>query len=266
MRARLARVAVAAAFLIVVAVPARAAEPDLHRCTTVLVAFPVGTSSCPGVRPGAMYFRTSDGARCSMSFLFRGSDGRDYAASAGHCIWTESNITPAPNKEEKWDPGAGMAVVDRDDKTLGRFAYGAWTEDRDFSLIRLDPGVQPSAAMCYFGGPAGMYKTHASDPIVLKFFGNGNVIGALLPARSAVAEDTSDRFFVYAFTASAPGDSGSAVITAAGPALGTLVGLNLLGGETIITRLDESIRRAEAFTGIRFSLQTAAVTPDAIRL
>jgi hypothetical protein len=72
---------------------------------------------------------------------------------------------------------------------------------------------------------------------------------------------------VYAFTASLPGDSGSAVMTADGQALGILVDLSIgTGGTTGITRLDASIAEAERYTGIHFTLQTAALNPDIARL
>jgi hypothetical protein len=264
MRGRIARLIAAIAVLGVVAVPARATVADEHACSSVLVAFPVGSSSCPGVRPGALFFRP-DGAGCSWSFIFRGSDGRNYAASAGHCIWAESNVGPAADKEEKWAPGEGMVVQDADGAQIGRFAYGVWNDDRDFSLVRLDSGVRPSASMCYFGGPTSMYTAHSATPVFLKHFGNGLLIGEVLPARTAIAEDTSDPLFVYALAGSAPGDSGSGVITSDGKAIGTLVGLDIIG-ETIITRLDASIERAEEKTGIRFTLQTAALEPDVVRL
>src|SRR5207302_7569945 len=150
----------AAAAVFVIPFPAHAAAPSGHGCRTVLAA-PVGTSSCPGVRPGALY-QTDAGDGCSMSFLFRGGDRRYYAASAGHCIWATSNLGPSAGKEQKWRPGAGMRITDGNGDAVGRFAYGIWTNNRDFSLIRLDPGVHPSAAMCYFGGPASMYTAHSS--------------------------------------------------------------------------------------------------------
>src|SRR5438105_278130 len=105
---RFARLAVAAAAF-VVPLPVHAAAPSSQSCHVVLAA-PVGTSSCPGVRPGAVY-SVENGNGCSMSFLFRGSDSRYYAASAGHCIWATSNLGPTAGKEQAWGPGAGMSVT-----------------------------------------------------------------------------------------------------------------------------------------------------------
>ena len=254
--------AVAAAF--VVPLPAHAASPSPHGgCRTVLAA-PVGTSSCPGVRPGALY-QTDAGDGCSMSFLFRGSDRRYYAASAGHCIWATSNLGPSAGKEQKWGPGAGMRITDGNGDAVGRFAYGVWTDTRDFSLIRLDPGVESSAAMCYFGGPTSMYTPHSTSGVFIKHFGNGLVFGNTIPARTGYAPNTIDPLWVYAYAAALPGDSGSGVMTENGQAIGTLVQLDG-DGTTGITRLDASIAEAERFMRIKLRLQTAKLDPDVVHL
>ncbi len=97
MLTRLLRIAFAAAAF-VVPLPVHAAAPAHHDCRMVLTAAPVGTSSCPGARPGALY-TGENGNGCSMGFLFRGSDHRTYAASAGHCIWATSNVGSPAGKE-----------------------------------------------------------------------------------------------------------------------------------------------------------------------
>ena len=257
MKLRFARLLAATAFLVVAAVPAGAATPSPKDCGTVLAALPVGTSSCPGVRPGALFFM-ENGNGCSMSFVFRGSDGRDYVGTGGHCIWATSNVGPSAKKEARWGPGEGGAVDDPDGRRLGRFAYGVWNDNRDFALIRLDPGVRPNPSMCYFGGPRSMYTEHTGGPVFLKHFGNGMVIGEVVPARTAVAFDTRDQYTVYAYSASTFGDSGSGAMTTDGRAVGTLVTLHV-DGTTGITRLDDSIERAQQFTGLKFTLRTAAL-------
>ena len=260
---RLARLVVAAAAF-AVPLPVHAAVPASHGCRTPLAAAPIGTSSCPGVRPGALY-SAENGNGCSMSFLFRGSNGRYYAASAGHCIWATSNIGPAAGKEQSWGPGAGMAVTDGDGQAVGRFAYGIWNDNRDFSLIRLNSGVQASGAMCYFGGPTSMYTAHSSGTVFLKHFGNGVLFGDTIPARTGFTTDTTDPLWVYMYAAAAPGDSGSGVMTEDGQAIGTLVDLDA-DGTTAITRLDASVAEAAKVMGISLTLQTARLEPDVVRL
>src|SRR5262245_45885553 len=55
-------------------------------CTLIPVpaAAPVGTGTCPGVRPGGIV--VSDVGQCTLNFLFQGSDGARYIGTAGHCI------------------------------------------------------------------------------------------------------------------------------------------------------------------------------------
>jgi hypothetical protein len=264
MGTRLLRLAVAAAAF-VVPLPVHAATPATHSCRAVLSAAPVGTSSCPGVRPGAVY-TAANGNGCSMSFLFKGSDDRMYAASAGHCIWATSNVGPSAGKEESWGPGAGMVVTDGSGATIGQFAYGVWDDTRDFSLIRLNPGVDASGAMCYFGGPVSMYTAHTPGTVFLKHFGDGLLFGDTIPARTAFTTDTTDPMWVWAYAASAPGDSGSGVMTEDGQAVGTLVEVDLLDGQTGITRLDASIAEAQKVLGITLTLQTAKLEPDVVHL
>jgi hypothetical protein len=261
---RLLRLLAATAVLFVAAVPAHASSPAALGCKTVLAAGPVGTTSCPGVRPGALY-SADNGNGCSMSFIFRGSDTAYYAASAGHCIWATSNIGPAAGKEAAWGPGAGMIARDATNQQIGRFAYGIWNDTRDFSLIRLDSSVHATAAMCYFGGPTSMYTAHSGNMVFLKHFGNGLVFGDTIPARTAFAPDTLDPLTLRAYAMALPGDSGSGVMTADGAAIGTLVDL-YLDGTTGITRLDASIAKAEQFMKIRLTLQTAKLDSDVVHL
>src|SRR5437660_12313418 len=55
-------------------------------CTLIPVpaAAPIGTGTCPGVRPGAIV--RSDVGQCTLNFLFLGSDGSSYIGTACHCI------------------------------------------------------------------------------------------------------------------------------------------------------------------------------------
>src|SRR5918992_2755432 len=68
----------------------------------VPAAAPVGTSPCPGVRPGAIV--NSDKGQCSFNFLFTGSDGNRYMGTAGHCILGDSPIGGGDFGEQSWAP------------------------------------------------------------------------------------------------------------------------------------------------------------------
>jgi hypothetical protein len=119
-----------------------------------------------------------------------------------------------------------------------------------------------------------MYRDHSSGTVFLKQFGAGLIFGDVIPARTEVAQSTTDKYFVYAYGASAPGDSGSGVMTADGRAIGTLVELiygfdggGALAGTWIgITRIDESIARAEQVLHTSLRLQTAPLNSDIVGL
>jgi hypothetical protein len=191
---------------------------------------PVGTGGCPGVRPGSRLLTTF--GLCTANFLFRAPDGTRYIGTAGHCIGTGKGST-GKGPAKVWPPGSGPEAQDADGHRIGEFAYGALqypdssgaatTYTKNFALIRLDPGVDASPEMCYFGGPRGLYATDTAGPFVLHYYGNGDTISTVLPARSGVAQGTPDPDHIYATGLALPGDGGSGVMTADGLALGILV-------------------------------------------
>src|SRR5256885_8237275 len=189
-------------------------------CTLIPVpaAAPLGTGTCPGVRPGAIV--RSDVGQCTLNFLFEGSDGSRYIGTAGHCILGTSPIGGDVG-EMAWDPGTGPVARDADGHRIGELAPATLQDPKDFSLIRLDPLVEASAAMCHFGGPTAVNddRPGLTELVVLNWFGNGVGVGAVLPARSAVAAGMPSPDHVFAQGAAAPGDSGSGVISSDGRAV-----------------------------------------------
>jgi hypothetical protein len=230
----------------------------------VPAAAPVGTGTCPGVRPGAIV--NSDAGQCTFNFLFNGTDGRRYMGTAGHCILGESPIGGDVG-EESWAPGTGPEATDGEGNRIGEFAYAILQDPKDFAVIRLDDGVEASPQMCHFGGPTGTNADTGSAPVVLNHFGNGVGVGSVLPARSALALGMPDPDHVYAAGAVVPGDSGSGIISSDGRAVGVIVttGLHtgsigttgLDAGSMGITRLAPQEARAEQVLGIGLNLQTA---------
>jgi len=230
----------------------------------VPTATPVGTGTCPGVRPGAIV--ESDTGQCTFNFLFAGSDGRRYIGTAGHCILGDSPFGGDAG-EETWAPGAGPEARDGDGNRVGEFAYAILQDPKDFALIRLDAGVVASPQMCHFGGPTGINDDLAAEAVTLEHFGNGVGVGTVLPARSALALGMPDPDHVYALGAVVPGDSGSGIISADGRAVGVIVttGLHLASigfpasdaGTMGITRLDPQVQRASQVLGLGLTLQTA---------
>jgi hypothetical protein len=230
----------------------------------VPAAAPAGTGSCPGVRPGAVV--NSDKGQCTFNFLFTGGDGRRYIGTAGHCILGDDPFGGDAG-EKSWAPGSGPTATDGDGNRIGEFAYAILQDPKDFSLIRLDPGVAASGQMCHFGGPTGTNSERPSWPVVLQHFGNGVGVGDVLPARSAVALGMPDPDHVYAEGAVVPGDSGSGIESSDGRAVGVIVttGLhtNSVGTDGVdagtmgVTRLAPQVARAQQVLGTGLSLQTA---------
>ena len=189
-----------------------------------------------------------------MGFLLKGSDGRRYIATAGHCFLEGAGT-------RTWNLGTGIPVTGPEDTRIGESAY-ATLEGDDFALIRIDKGVESRPDMCVFGGPSGLNTDRSSEITTLNFYGNGTGIGnvpginqPVLPARSVVAPDLSDPQRVVAFGPAIFGDSGSAVNSADGRAVGTLVGLDPQG--LVILRLRPQIKGAQEELGIRLKLLTS---------
>ena len=218
---------------------------------------PIAYSRCAGIRPGATV-RTDKG-RCTLNFVFRGADGRNYIGTAGHCILGEG-LTLTDVGERTWAAGTGPVAKDAAKQRIGEFAYAVLSAPKDFALIRLDPGVAVDPQTCHFGGPTGI-NNDRGGPQALEYFGNGLVIGSLLPARTGFAAATGDPDRTFAFALALPGDSGGPVQTMDGRAYGLLFGLGLAVGTepgTVgITRIGPQIGRAQQALGIALSLATA---------
>jgi len=234
----------------------------------VPAAAPFGTGTCPGVRPGAIVL--SDVGQCTLNFLFVGSDGSRYIGTAGHCILGTSPFGGDVG-EMAWAPGTGPEARDAGGNRIGEFAYAILQDPKDFSLIRLDAQVQASAGMCHFGGPTAVNDDQPGllQPVVLNWFGNGVGVGAVVPARSALAAGMPDPDHVFAQGVAVPGDSGSGVISSDGRAVGVLVtvgvhtaslGFGGLDAGTIgMTRLTPQVERAQAVLGVNLDLQLAPI-------
>lgn len=210
---------------------------------------------CTGVRPGAVVL--SDTGQCTFNYLFLGSDGHRYMGTAGHCI------LGAGSGEETWAPGTGPEARDGAGNRVGEFAYAVLGGVRDFALVRLDNGVNANPQMCYFGGPTGINDDLTTGPVLLQHYGQGVLFGQTVPGRTAVALSMDDPDQVFANGLALFGDSGGAVNSADGRAVGTLVtvGLHLAGAPNIgligVTRVSPQLAQAEDNLGISLQLSTA---------
>jgi len=229
-------------------------------------AAPIGIPLESGVQPGGEVHM--GGALCTLNFLFQGSDGHRYMGTAGHCAIDGSPVKGGnENTEESWAPGEGAEVTDANEKRIGEFAYAVLDQTKDFSLIRLDPGVEANPQMAHFGGPTGINDDLTSDTVTMNWYGNGVGLGMTIPARSGVALGLHSGDHVYMMAVADPGDSGAGVNSEDGRAVGVLVagGVNFGGmtehgvdfGDIAVTRLSPQLARAEQVTGIHFELVTA---------
>lgn len=226
-------------------------------------SMPVGVGTCPGVRPGAEV--VSEVGQCTLNFLFETPAKERFIGTAGHCILGDGPVADRAG-EKTWPKGQGPVAKDSTGHRIGEFAYAILQDPKDFSLIRLDPGVQASPEMCQFGGPTGINDDVGSGTKVLEYWGNGIGIGTALPARSAVADGFPNADHVYAAGLALPGDSGSAVITDDGRALGVLVTVGVHGfgydqngldfGTIGITRLAPQLAQASKVIGVPLTLVT----------
>ena len=239
------------------------------KCSLIKVptagTLPVGIGTCPGVRPGAVV-QTQVGL-CTLNFLFEAPDHERYIGTAGHCILGEGGPMGDNVGEKTWPKGGGPVAKDAGGHRIGEFAYAILQDPKDFSLIRLDPGVEASPEMCQFGGPTGINDDVGDGTKVLEYWGNGIGIGSTVPARSAVAKGFPNADHVYALGLALPGDSGSAVISDDGRAVGVLVTVGVHGfgvdqngvdfGTVGITRIAPQLARASQVLNTRLSLVTA---------
>ncbi|MFA5891782.1 MAG: hypothetical protein WDA27_12655, partial [Actinomycetota bacterium] len=194
-RGSAARALLGAACVVLLVTPAQAARaPSLRLgkadCPLIAVPtagkLPVGTGTCPGVRPGALV-ETPIGY-CTLNFVFRDSDNRVYVGTAGHCVLGKGPIQQDAG-ESVWKTG-GPWAKDSTGRVIGSFVYAVLQSPKDFALIRLNTGITANPQMCFFGGPTGI-NTSTKGPALMRHFGNGLGIGDVLPARTAVAPSMS---------------------------------------------------------------------------
>jgi len=233
---------------------------------------PVGTTSCPGVRPGG-YLEISFPDRlhtwnCTLNFLLQGADGRRYIATAGHCP-LEGGQTGRFTWRSSKAPIANI-YVGEERRRVGEFVYAILDDVSDFALIRLDKGVKAKPRMCHFGGPTGINDDLSADPTILHHYGQGIGLGQVftvstLPARSALAPNMEDAQEVTAYGAVYEVDSGSPVISSDGRAVGVMVAIRVnaaADGQGIlsITRLTPQVADAEDALGIDLRLLKAPLS------
>jgi hypothetical protein len=257
---------VAALSLLVLGVPSQAAPkaaPGKGPCIdlTFPSASPIGTGSCPGVRPGALTLIPSEGVSCTLGFVYSDKTGKTYITTAGHCAAAEG-------KQHLWAAGKGPIAQDGNGKAFGRFVFASFKGIYDIGIIAVNKGVKVNAAMCHFGGPTGLSTNRSSGLATIEHYGNALGFGDVLPARTGLVLGMQDPNEIVALLASFKGDSGGPVVAGgSGRALGYVtsigVGVNTVQGSIIaapvfITRLAPQIALANKALKRTLKLRTAS--------
>jgi hypothetical protein len=218
---------------------------------------PVGSESCPGVRPGAVLRTSSE--LCTFGFLFQGSDKRRYIATAGHCAF-DPDPDRTVGKTQVWKTGTGPVAKDSTGKQVGRFAYATMSgQFKDFALVRIDKGVPSTPQMCHFGGPIALTTEVNNDVVEIHHYGQGTGVADLAPARTGDAVYGLYRAdYIYFYGAVSEGDSGSPVTDARGNAVGIVTDLTTpFTGNVGVNRLAAHVAAAAKALKIRLTLLTA---------
>ena len=195
------------------------------------------------VHPGVQTF--TDGAQCTANFVFFDANDDIYIGQAAHCAGLGAATETDGCLAETLPEGTPVEV---DGATQpGTLAYSSWVTMQeegetnentcaynDFALIKLDPAdydtVNPSVP--FFGGPTALGAASSLGDNVYTYGNSGLRFGlsTLSPKEGYSIGQHADGWShdVYTVTPGVPGDSGSAVLSESGAALGTLSTVALL--------------------------------------
>lgn len=230
---------------------------------------------------------------CTANFLFRGDDGHRYLATAGHCaplgdaevvVWPagEGPIARHGTRVDTAVPiGRLVFAASTMVPTVAPVPFVGFAPEWDIALIQLDPHAEASPQMAHFGGPVALHGELSVEPAVLHHYGWGvhgvkgepeveDCCATEQPfhGRTALATSKADPRLVHVVDVAGGGDSGSAVISADGRAVGIVSAANYAGhgasidegvetGNGVYVRLGPQISFAEEHLGIWLTLETA---------
>ncbi len=235
--------------------PVRLVDVPCPAVTSPASAPPFASGACTGVRPGAaIHLETR---LCTLGFLFKGSDGRKYAATAGHCVSEQQG-------EKTWAGTTGLAVKDGTGKQIGTVAYWIYRDSsansrKDFALIRLADGLATNAELCTFGGPTGMNTAIDDDYRQIHHVGQGQGVSAVFSARTGLIRGLPNPDYFFAYALASGGDSGAPVTDTSGKVLGLVtqqvagpggtIGINRVGPHADRARKELRLRSLSLLTG-----------------
>lgn len=219
------------------------------------------------IHPGVQ--TVTDGGQCTANFIF--TAGEDvFIGQAAHCAGTGG--ATSTNGCEAGSLPIGTSVEVQGAEQPGVLAYSSWLamqaageEDEnacaynDFALVRLHPDdharVNPSVPV--FGGPQGIDTDGAPVGEEVYTYGNSSLrlgLTELSPHVGTSLGTSGDGWTtaIYTATPGVPGDSGSAVLSQDGEALGVLVTLAIapLAGSNGVTSIDPALAYANTHGGL----------------
>jgi hypothetical protein len=206
------------------------------------VEVPQSALAFQGIRPGSWMISP---AWCTTNFVF-GSSSNYYIGTAGHCTDVGDEVTIVAAPGVLMNIGTTVTSVDGG---VGN----------DFALIDISPEMEQyvNPSMAVIAGPTASQHPAFGDPIL--HVGHGVGIGTGGTPRAGVVTYLSGDAYGWTGAAS-PGDSGSGVRNAAGPAAGNLTHL-VVGTDTLPAIIaGTSIGRIQQIAGL--PLATASLVPD----
>jgi hypothetical protein len=259
--------------------PRRAVRTVATSAVMALAAVVVpGTASAAGpswapagqatLHPGVMT-DTEGGGECTSNFIFYNPTDV-FIGQAAHCAGTG-----APTETSGCTAGTkplGTPVIIAGASKPGRLVYSSWItmvqsgekdpnicDFNDFALVKIDPAdrgkVNPSVP--FFGGPIGISTSPTAIGDRVLTFGNSPLragVTALSPKEGISLGDQGAGWSHTCYTVSPgiPGDSGSAVLTNDGKALGVLTSLAVapLAGSNGVGDLSRELDYLNAHGGL----------------
>lgn len=261
----------------------------LLMATAIVLLIPSGATAEPTwapaetatIHPGVQ--TVTDGGQCTANFVFFDANDDVYIGQSAHCAST--GTATDTNGCETGSLPLGTKVTVRGASAPGTLAYSSWLAMQnnnesdgnacaynDFALIKLDPAdyakVNPSVP--FWGGPTAPGATTSMGSDVYSYGNSGLRLGLtpLSPKRGFSLGQTGGGWThqVYTVTPGIPGDSGSAVLSRDGAALGTLstVALAPFPASNGVSDFSREFAYAVAhggFNGLQLAEGTEAFTP-----
>ncbi len=236
--------------------------------STAAVAAGWASADTATIHPGVQTV-TAGAGQCTANFVFT-SGSNVFIGQAAHCSGTgEATDT---NGCEAGSLPLGTSVDIQGADHPGTLVYSSWIsmdmanetdtnacQYNDFALVQIDARdhdkVNPSLPV--FGGPNGIDTNGAGLGESVYTYGNSSLRAGLtqLSPHVGTSLGTSGGGWttgIYTVTPGLPGDSGSAVLSADGEALGILVTLAIapIPGSNGVTSLDKALAYANAHAGL----------------